>query len=201
MIRFFPTAYESPRVQFTLVDADSGQQLSCWVIREQKYIFGLREWYVKNELMPGSIITIKLGANPGEVFIRANRKRPAREWVRTAMIGVDGGIVFALLKHALTSTLDERMAIVISDAAALDRLWEQPAKQRGTLVNTVKEMMRELGKLSPQGHIHAQELYSAVNIVRRCPPGPILSILVESPWAVHLGDLYFRLDESAEETR
>jgi hypothetical protein len=201
MIRFFPTAYESPRVQFTLVDADSGQKLSCWVVRSEKYIYGLRDWYVKNDMMPGSVITIKLGANPGEVFIRANRKRPTREWVRTAMIGVDGGIVFALLKHSLTSTLDERMAIVISDAAALDRLWDQSAKLRGTLVNTVKEMMRELGKLSPQGHVHAQELYAAVNIVRRCPPGPILSLLVENPWAVHLGDLYFRFDESAVETR
>jgi hypothetical protein len=201
MIRFFPTAYESPRVQFTLVDADSGQKLSCWVVRTQKYIYGLREWYVKNDMMPGSILTIQRGAHPGEVFIRANRKRPARDWVRTAMIGVDGGIVFALLKHSLTSTLDERMAIVISDMEALDRIWESSAKLRGTLLNTVKEMMRELSKLSPQGHIHAQELYAAVNIVRRCPPGPILNLLVENPWAVHLGDLYFKLDETAEETR
>jgi hypothetical protein len=62
-------------------------------------------------------------------------------------------------------------------------------------------MMRELAKLSPQGHIHAQELYAAINVIRRCPPGPILNTLLENPWAVFLGDLYFRLDENAEEER
>jgi hypothetical protein len=60
-------------------------------------------------------------------------------------------------------------------------------------------MMRELTKLSPQGHVHAQELYAAVNIIRRSPPGPILDILATREWAKHLGDLYFRLDEDDQE--
>jgi methionyl-tRNA synthetase len=41
--------------------------------------------------------------------------------------------------------------------------------------------MRELSKLTPQGHVHAQELYSALNLVRRCPPAPMLSALVTNP--------------------
>jgi hypothetical protein len=201
MDKLFPTALESPRVQFSFLDSETGQKFSGWVVRPYNYVYGLREWYQKNELIPGSLITVLRGTNPGEVVIRSNRKRPVRDWVRTAMIGSDGGIVFALLKHSLTSTLDERMALVISDSALLDQLWEQGGKQRGPLANTIKIMMRELAKLSPQGHVHAQELYAAVNVVRRCPPGPILSILVENSWAVHLGDLYFRLDESTEEER
>jgi len=199
--RLFPTAYESPRVQFTFVDGDTGGRFSGWVVRPNKYIFGLREWYVKNELTPGSIVTIKKSSTPGEVLVYANRKRPSKDWVRTAMIGSDGGIVFALLKHSLSCTLDERMAIVISDPKALDLIWDQGNKQRVPLPIIVKTMMRELAKLSPQGHIHAQELYAAINVIRRCPPGPILNTLVENAWAVHLGDLYFRLDESAEEER
>ena len=115
------------------------------------------------------------------------------------MIGSDGGIVFALLKHSLTCTIDERMALVISDPLTLDQMWEQGSKQRSSLETIVKNMMRELAKLSPQGHVHAQELYAAINVIRRCPPEPILSVLIENPWAVHLGDLYFRLDESIEE--
>jgi hypothetical protein len=117
------------------------------------------------------------------------------------MIGSDGGIVFALLKHSLSTTLNERMGIVISDNQVLDQLWEQGNKQRASLSFIVKNTMRELAKLSPQGHIHAQELYAAINVIRRCPPGPILSTLLENPWAVFLGDLYFRLDETAEEER
>jgi len=201
MYRLFPTAIETPRVQFTFVDGDTNQKFSGWVIRPYKYAFGLRDWFIKNELIPGSIITIQRGANPEEVMIRANRKRPARDWVRTAMIGSDGGIVFALLKHSLSTTLNERMAIVISDHQALDLMWEQGNKQRTPLPVIVKNTMRELAKLSPQGHIHAQELYAAINVIRRCPPGPILQVLNENPWAVFLGDLYYRLDETAEEER
>jgi hypothetical protein len=62
-------------------------------------------------------------------------------------------------------------------------------------------MMRELSKLNPQGHIHAQELYSAVNLVKRCPPSPIVELLFTRPWSNHLGDLYFRLDESKIESK
>lgn len=201
MYRLFPTAIETPRVQFTFVDGDTGQKFEGWVVRPYKYAYGLREWYAKNELIPGSVITIQRGVNPEEVVIRANRKRPARDWVRTAMIGSDGGVIFALLKHSLSTTLNERMAIVISDNQVLDQLWEQGNKQRASLSYIVKTTMREIGKLSPQGHIHAQELYAAINVIRRCPPGPILNTLLENPWAVYLGDLYFRLDETAEEGR
>ena len=52
-------------------------------------------------------------------------------------------------------------------------------------------------KLTPQGHVHAQELYAAVNVVRRTPPGPLFSLLVTNPLFAHVGDLYYRLDESA----
>jgi len=44
-----------------------------------------------------------------------------------------------------------------------------------------------LAKLNPQGQIHAQELYAAINLVRRCPPGPILDILNSNAWSVFLG--------------
>ncbi len=198
LIQFFPTAYESPRVQFTFVDGDTGEKFSGWVVREHHYVYGLRDWYLKNELIPGSRVTILRSQVPGEVIIRSGRKRPTRDWVRTAMVGSDGGIVFAMLKHSLSTTYDERMAIVIPDLESLDRVWEQSAKQRTTLPQTVKMMLYELAKLSPQGHVHAQELYAAVNVIRRSPPGPILSILMENDWALHLGDLYFRLDESTE---
>lgn len=197
LIRFFPTAYESPRVQFTFVDGDTGEKFSGWVVREHHYVFGLRDWYIKNELIAGSLVTIVRSNVPGEVIIRAGRKRPTRDWVRTALVGSDGGIVFKLLKHSLSTTYDERMAIVISNIDALDETWEQGGK-RNNLPAMVKTILAELADLSPQGHVHAQELYAAVNVIRRSPPGPILSILLENSWASHLGDLYFRFDDSSE---
>jgi len=189
---FFPSAYESPRVQFSFVDGNNGQHFSGWVVRSQKYAYGLRNWFDAQNLIPGSIIKILRSDKPGEVIIKAEKKRPTREWIRTALIGADGGIVFAMLKQQVSTVYDERMAIVIPDGEALDAIWVATGKARGTLEQTTKNLMTELSKLNPQGHVHAQELYAAVNLVRRCPPGPILSMLIDRPWANFLGDLYFR---------
>jgi hypothetical protein len=57
-------------------------------------------------------------------------------------------------------------------------------------------LIREISKLTPQGHIHAQELYSAVNIVQRTPPAPLFALLAGNPEFVHVGDLHFRLGEA-----
>jgi hypothetical protein len=193
----FPTAYESPRIQFTFVDGNTGEKFSGWVVRNNKYIFGLRDWYVSQGLITGSLIHIQRGKNPGEIIIRADKKRATREWIRTAIIGSDGGIVFSMLKHNITAAVDERMAITTSDIEMLDKIWERNSKQRQPLSQIVRLVMSEMAKLSPQSHVHAEELYAGVNILRRCPPGTILSLLLESPWALNLGNLYFRLDETS----
>ena len=56
-------------------------------------------------------------------------------------------------------------------------------------------MIHEMSKLTPQGHVHAQELYSGVNIVRRVPPAPLFTLLSSKPEFSHVGDLHFRLTE------
>jgi hypothetical protein len=197
--KFFPTAYEAPRVQFTLVLGEDSLKASGWVVRADRYVYGLREWYQSQNLIPGSIIHIRKGKNAGEVIVLAERRRPVREWIRTVLVGADGGIVFASLKQNISANFDERMAIVVPDIEAVDRMWDPSTKKSQSFENTVTNTMRELAKLNLQGHIHAQELYSAVNITRRCPPGPIFSLLASRPWFIHVGDLYFRIDESALE--
>jgi hypothetical protein len=59
------------------------------------------------------------------------------------------------------------------------------------------QIARELAKLNPQGHIHAQEMYAAINVIFRCPPTPVLNFLLTNPNIQHLGDLYFHLKEGA----
>lgn len=198
LTQFFPTAYESPRVQFTFVDNQSGERFNGWVVRPNLYIYGLREWYEKMELFPGAIVTIKRGAKAGEVIVKAGHKRSTKEWIRTVLVGADGGVVFAMLKQQIAATYDERMAVAIADDAALNSAWEQAPRQRLSMDQSILAVMRELTKLNPQGQVHAQELYAAVNTIRRCPPAQVLNFLVQSPKAIHLGDLYFRLDESKQ---
>jgi len=199
--KLFPTAYESPRVQFFFIDGETGKIFPGWVVRTSKYVYGLKDWYDSHGLLPGSLVQIRRGKHPGEVIISVEKKRPTREWIRTALVGTDGGIVFAMLKQMVNSPFDDRMAIMISDIPLLEKNWDPSNRSNRNLEQVVINMMRELAKLNPQGHVHAQELYAAVNLVRRCPPGPILNLLTEKSWVSHLGDLYFRLEEGPDEVK
>jgi hypothetical protein len=191
----FPTAYEAPRIRFILVDRGSGDQFPGWVVREKKYVVGLREWYQQHGLMPGSLVRVQRGKKPGEVLISVDKRRANREWIRTVLVGSDGGIVYAMLKQIVTAAYDERMAIVVPDVEALDQVWQRIQKERPPFERLVVNTVRELTKLNPQGHVHASELYSAINIVRRCPPAPLFALLASRPGFVHVGDLHFRFDE------
>lgn len=197
----FPTAYEAPRIRFMLVDGDSGEKFPGWVVRTNRYVFGLRNWYLSKNLMPGGVVRIRKGAAPGEVIVRCETHRPTREWVRTVLVGSDGGVVFADLKQNIHTAYDERMTVVVPDPEALDMVWSNPQKDRSPFERALVNIVRELSRLNPQSHVHALELYAALNIVRRCPPGPILAMLISRPWFVHVGDLYFRFDDSETSNR
>ncbi|MDD5370003.1 MAG: hypothetical protein PHQ40_13025, partial [Anaerolineaceae bacterium] len=132
MERLFPTAYESPRIQFTLVDGDTGERFQGWVVRPQHIVYGLSSWYAAQGLIPGSLVHVKRGKNPGEVIVKVEKRRSSREWIRTVLVGADGGIVYAMLKQVMTATFDERMAIAVPDVSAIDSVWEQSARQRGS---------------------------------------------------------------------
>lgn len=192
----FPTALEAPRVRLTLVDADNGQKFPAWVVRQHHYVYGLQDWYRLRGLMPGSPVRVRHGDQPGEVIVQAEVRRPNREWIRTVLVGSDGGTVFAMLKQVVASGVDERMAIAVPDMDSLDLVWTQVQKERVPFERIVVNTVRELAKLNPQSHVHASELYAAVNIMRRCPPGPILALLASRPWFVHVGDLHYRFDDS-----
>ena len=146
--------------------------------------------------MPGSLVIVKKGKKPGEVIVQCDAQRGSREWVRTVLVGSDGGIVFAMLKQIVTASYDERMAIAIPDHEALDVAWKQIQKERFPFEKIVVNTVRDLAKLNPQSHVHATELYASINIIHRCPPGPILSLLASRPWFVHVGDLHYRFDDS-----
>lgn len=194
----FPTAYEAPRIRFILEDRKSGESFPGWVVPEKRYVIGLHEWYESQGLIPGSLVRVQRGKDPGKVEISADSRRSSREWIRTVLVGSDGGTVFAMLKQVVTAAFDERMAIAVPDVEALDTVWKRMQKERPPFERVVVDIVRELTKLNPQGHVHASELYAAVNVVRRCPPGPILALLASRPWFVHVGDLHFRFDDSEQ---
>lgn len=191
---FFPTALETPRVKFKIIDA-KGQEISAWVVRPFSYIYGLRDWYEEMELMPGTILKIKPGKQPGEVLIQPEKKRVNREWMKTLLIGADGGIVFAMLKQTIAADFNERMAIAVPSTEVLDELWQKRVNNPRPIKIDIINIMKELAKLNPQGQVHSIELYAGLNCVRRCPPGLLFSTLASSPEFTPVGDLYYRLSE------
>ena len=192
--KLFPTAYESPRVRFTLVDGKSKQKIPAWVVREHGYVYGLREWYKAHQLIPGSVVYVRKGNVPGEVIVEAKTQRSSKDWVRTVIVGTDGGLVFAMLKQAITAEFNDRMVIHVPDFKTLDPAWEK----KRPFVDLVVHVLRELSKSNLQGHVHAQELYAGVNLVRRVPPAPLFATLATNPIFNHVGDLHFRLAEDVE---
>ncbi len=192
----FPTAYETPRVQFNFLDGHNQDIFSGWVVRPYRYIYGLKNWYEQQGVIPGSNITIRRSKNPGEVIVQTSKSKNSRDWIRTVLVGTDGVVVFALLKQVINCTFDDRMAIMITDVEAIDAIWNHQGRSKQPVEKVIHTIMREMGKLNTQNQIHAQELYSAVNVVRRVPPSQILSTLYSQPWAKHLGDLYFKLEET-----
>jgi hypothetical protein len=196
MRHLFPTAYETPHIRFMLVDGVSGKKFPGWVVRPKRYVFGLKEWYDEQGVMPGSQVWVRRGQRSGEVVVRCEGRRSSRDWIRTLLVGSDGGIVFAMLKQAVSVAYDERMGIAVPDPEAVDLVWQRMQKERTPFERVVVNTVRELAKLNPQSHVHASELYAAVNVLRRCPPGPILSLLASRSWFVHVGDLHYRFDDS-----
>jgi hypothetical protein len=194
--KLFPTAYETPRIKFDFIDGKTKARFPGWVVRPDHFIYGLSEWYAQQGIIPGSLIKVSRGENAGEVVIEPENQHHSREYIRSLVVGADGGFVFATLKVAVTCTYDERMVVKIPDFSTLDPLWERYNKASYPLEKIALPMMRDLTRLNPQGHVHAEELYSAVNVVKRCPPEAVLRLLFTSPWSTHLGDLYFRLNES-----
>ena len=192
----FPTAYDAPRIQIQFIDAEGRGSFPGWVVRSAAYVYGLKDWYLEKGLMPGSLVRVGKGSRPGEVKISTEGHTSAREYVRTALVGSDGGIVFAHLKQTVTAAIDDRMVISVPDPNALAEVWQKVKDSRIPFEKTVVDMFRELAKLTAQSHVHAIELYAAVNLVRRTPPGAIFALLESRPWFDHLGDFYFRMSDS-----
>ena len=196
---FFPTAYQSPRVRFTMVDAKSGEKIPAWVVRQHGFVYGLADWFKRQKLFPGALILIRRSKQIGEVIIEAKTHKPTREWVRTVLSGSDGDLVFAVLKQDVGCDFNERMVAIVADPNTVDLAWDQVSKNHQPFEKTIAAMIRELSKLTPQGHVHAQELYSAINILRRTPPAPLMATLATSKSFKHIGDLYFRMNDIENE--
>lgn len=194
----FPTAYEAPRIRFILVDGHSGEKFPGWVVRKARYVFGLDAWYRRYEVPAGGLVRVRRGAVPGEVVVEAVERRRRNEWIRTAVVRPDGSIGFTMLKQGLGTSYEERMVVGVADIEALDAAWLQAQRRREPAERIVQNLFLEQAKLNPQTAVHAEALYSGVNVVGRMSPGAVFTCLLDASRYAYVGDLYWRRGDTAE---
>ena len=196
LARLFPTAYEAPRIRFILVDGKTGEKFPGWVVRQHRFVYGLAEWYKKHDVVAGAYVMVRPGALAGEVEVHTRHRRPISEWVRTVTASEHRGLIFSMKRQPIRVEYDEHMIVIVDNPVAVDQAWLRSQERNAPLAAAVANVFRELARLNPQSAVHARALYSAVNVIRRSPPGPIFAELAGRPHFVHVGDLYWKFDES-----
>jgi hypothetical protein len=189
--RVFPTG-RTHRIRFIFVDGKTGDEMPGWVVREAKYVYGLREWYNENGVPVGAYLELKRGKEPGTVIIQARSHRPRREWVRVAL-PTEGRMTFEMRKELIACEYDELMIVAEENAEAIETVRTRVEEAQLSLSQLTADVFPELAKLSPQGTVHAATLYSAINTVKRTPPGPLLAELVATGTYAPVGDNYWVL--------
>lgn len=197
--RVLPSALESENIKISFIDKQTQLPISAWVVRPHNYVVGLREWFEQQNLIPGSNIEISATKHPGTMLISAEKKRSNKEWIKTVLIGADGGLVFALLRQPIYAGFNERMAIAIPDQEGLDKIWQDRLGRNIQLKSDVFRMMNELSKLNSQHHVHFVDLYASINVIRRTPPMELLEALSTNPEIIHVGDHYYHMADQGKE--
>ncbi|RLC67594.1 MAG: hypothetical protein DRI48_01880 [Chloroflexi bacterium] len=190
----FPTG-RTHRIRLTIVNGETGSEMPAWVVREGRYVYGLKKWYDTSDIPVGAYLELEQGEKPGTVVIQPRSRRPRREWIRVAL-PIEGHLTFEMRKELIACQYDELMIVTEEIPEEMEKV--QSRMQKLPLEQLITEIFPELAKLSPQGTVHAATLYSAANIVRRIPPGPLLASLVVSGLYSPVGDNYWVLRTDSE---
>ncbi len=189
---FFPLSYYNP-VRFEFVDGRTGDTFPGWVVLNQNYVYGLSEWYQKNNIPVGGYIDIKRTEDPMRVIIDFQSTRTQRDWIRMAAV-TNHKLSFQMNKEALKCRYDDLIIIGDSNQADVDRLWLNMEDKEQPIFNILCQIFPELSKLNPQSTVHAKTLYSAVNVIRRVAPGSVFQVLTDHACFVPMNHGYWTYD-------
>jgi hypothetical protein len=182
------------RTMVTLIDGRWGNRFPAWLNHQGRYIAGLHAWYEKHKLPAGAFVVLERRDDSGEIVVDYRTKRMRREWTRWAQIGEGERVDIQLRKQEISCEYDEQVVIGGDEKnEELRKLLLGPHYANMPLRELVFELFTDLAGLSQQGTVHAKTIYSAVNVVRRCPPEPIFAALAAESRLEKTGDGSFRL--------
>lgn len=192
---FFPDGHTDQHTLISLVDKTQGLEFPGWVMHSDGLVYGLGEWYEKNQLPVGAYITLEKTGTPGRVAIKIESRRMKREWMYTLFKNDENDLRFQMLKVPVSCEYDEWFLMSIDDKVA-DELWQMEQNRDRSLDDIIQYVFLELAKLSPHGTVHAKTLYNAVNILKRCPPGRIFATLFKLPHFVSVEEGFWLFNEN-----
>jgi hypothetical protein len=106
----------------------------------------------------------------------------------------DNRIQFELSRRAIPCGYDDLLIVGTDVIAAIDAHWRRAVAANRSIAYLLAEIFPSLAALSPQNSVHAKTLYSAMNMLKRLPPGPLFAELVRLPAFKAVGDNYWQFD-------
>ena len=190
---FFPIG-ERGRSIVDIIDGRWGTRMTGWVVHEGRYVTGLAKWMESHALPVGAQITLERTNNPNEVVIDYRTRRAKREWTRVATADLDKmKLTFESSKVQIACEYDENLIVSENESGPIGQLCVLLNQNRVELPQIVSDLMPELAKLNPNGTVHVKTVYSAANMLRRCPPGPVFFSLISNRKFVDVGGGFFAL--------
>ncbi len=188
----FPDA-KTPRIAITIVDALDKQEYPCWVVHEFKYVVGLAQLYQKYHLPVGAYVYLNPTKDRSRIEIEFDTYRPRTEWI-PVVERIEGDRLSCLTaKRAIGADYDDMVIVGATNLPEVDQLGKDLLAKKVTLTELLRGLVRELSKQNPQGTIHSKVLYSTLNVLRRCPPGPMFATLATNPDFEYVGGNYWKL--------
>ena len=186
---------EADYTMITFVDAVKGERFYGWAVHSARYVTGLAKWYDEIGAPVGAYLTLERGKAPLEVIIKYTPRRIKKEWVKAAKAQNDR-LVFEMQLRPVGCDYDDLMMVAEEKSEKIDALWKKTEESGKTLYELLLQIFPELAKLSPQGTVHSRTIYTAINLVKRCPPAPILAELKARECFTYVGNGYWVFDES-----
>ncbi len=176
--RYFP---------ITMVDSRTKKRFDAWVVPEERYVCGLKEWYTSSSLTVGAEVTVAPAdeAMTFTITVAPVRSR-RRDWLRTASVA-EGDLNVQLQQQAPPAVrVDANMLFLVPDEEAIAELMAQASDAQLSLSAMVRSAFFELAKLG--GTVHAKSLYSACNMLRRTGAVPVFAELTRRACYDPVGD-------------
>ncbi len=190
----FPAA-KTPRIAITVIDALDKQEYPCWVVHEFKYVVGLAPLYQKHHIPVGAYVYLNPTDDSSRVEIEFDTYRPRTEWIPVVERSDRDRLLCHTAKRAIGADYDDMIIVGVTNLPAVDQLGKDLHSKNVPLPSLLERLVRELCKQNPQGTVHAKVLYSTLNILRRCPPGPMLATLVTYPGFEYVGGNYWKYSD------